>query len=156
MLGPHPMILFADKMLLEVFMVLLEEFCGISLFDRDMTDLSNGRLQSRLQSFLVRDLEVRNINVSRENGCRLLHKWSIGFAVHKLVMCLNGVPNDDDGENAGMGRHETGVNGLASVCSNSINKRIRVGHLRREDFLRGFPCRVDLLFRESLLVLISA
>ena len=74
--------------------------------------------------------------------------------MHKLVMCLNGVPNDDDSENAGMGRHETGVDGLASVCSNSINKRIRVGHLRREDLLRGFPCRVDLLFRESLLVLI--
>ena len=138
MLGPHPMILLADKMLLEVFMVLLEEFCGISFFDRDMTDLSNGRLQSRLQSFLVRDFEVRNVNVSCENGCRLLHKWSIGFAVHKLVMCLNGVPNDDDGENAGMGGHKTGVDGFASVCSSSINEDFGLGTYAERIFSGAF------------------
>jgi len=138
MLGPHAMIFFADKMLLEVFMVLPEEFCRVSLFDREMTDLSNGRLQSRLQSFLVRNFEVRDVNVSGEKGGRLHHKGSIGLAVQKLVMCMNGVPNDDDGQNAGMRGHKTGVDGLASVCSRSISNVIELGDYAERTFSGPF------------------
>src|SRR5271170_7698583 len=99
----HPMIPFTENVLLVVFMVLLEEFRRIALLDREMTDLSNRRLQSRLQRLSVRNFDMSDVNVTSENGCHLHNKRSIGLAVHKFVMCVNGVPNNEDGENTGMG-----------------------------------------------------
>ena len=46
--------------------------------------------------------------------------------MHKLMMGVNAVPNDDDDQDAWMGGHKTGVDGLASGSPKEISLKTPV------------------------------
>lgn len=83
----------------------------MSLFDGEITDLSDRRSQSRLQSFTVGDFNMHDINASCKNRCKLHHERSIGLAVVKRVMCVDILPNDEDRENSWVGGYKTSIDG---------------------------------------------
>jgi len=57
---------------------------------------------------------VHDLNVSRENRSRVHHERTIGLAMHKPVVRVNILPDDNDGKNPRVGGHKTGVDGFAS------------------------------------------
>jgi len=118
---PHPNVIFSSNIFIETSIVISEETCSLSLSDREFTHLGNRRFQRLFQVFTIGDVKVHNLDITGEDRKDSHDKRAIGIAVVELMMRMNRIPDNEDGEKTGMCRHETGVKSLYPWLSRQVN-----------------------------------
>ena len=92
-----------------------------SLLDSKMTDLSAGGFQSLLDIAMMRNFEVGNFEIAREDWERTDDEGLVSGTMLEFVVGVDGVPDDDDAEKTGMSGHQAGVDGFTSRGSATIS-----------------------------------
>jgi hypothetical protein len=132
--------------------VRLEELIDKALLDREVTDLSAGRLQSLLDFRMRFHFEIGDDEVAGEDGECAHDERLVGGAMLEGVMGVDGFPDDDDEEESRMSGHQSGVDGLAAVSSIQLAKKDR-GCVLSEMLFWMNPGIVNRFLGEGLLVL---
>lgn len=120
--GPLAMVVFPSNVVGPSLVVRVEELIYKALLDREVTDLGSGRLQSFLDLRMTFHFEIGDDEVAGEDGECAHDERLVGGAMLEGVVGVDGVPDDDDQEGAGVSGNESGVDGLDAVGTIRISK----------------------------------